>query len=66
MVTRKKLTPLEIASQLREAAKNPMDPTLRKLIKKAVDMLIVLSAPPQELDETPELPSLADRAKEAE
>lgn len=28
-----------------------MDPTLRKLIKKAVDMLITLSAPPPELEE---------------
>lgn len=65
MASRKKLTPLEVASQLREYSKNPMDPSLRKLIKKAVEMLIVLSAPPQELDEAVELPSLAERASDS-
>lgn len=56
----KKLTPLEIASQLREQSKNPMDPTLRKLIKKAADTLIELSAPPPELEDSPDLPSTAE------
>lgn len=69
MAQRKKpLTPLEIASQLREASKNPMDPSLRKLIKKAADLLISLSAPPPELEpeDEPPLPSMSERAKDAE